>query len=85
MKQRIMIEIEADEQTLEEMSRKIEAAAYGHGTAYADALYGFCIRKETLPEKIHGELKVPSFLMERPFDCRRGECKNRLYAKGAGV
>lgn len=67
MKYRIMIEIEADEQTLEEMSRKIEAAAYGHGTAYADALCGFSIRKEILPEKVPGELKVPSFLVNRPF------------------
>ena len=71
MKQRITIEIEADEQTLEEMSRKIEAAAYGQGTAYADALCGFGIRKEILPEKVPGELKVPSFLVSRPFAERR--------------
>ena len=71
MKYRIMIEIEADDNTVEEMSRKIEAAAYGNGTAYADSLIGFSIKTEILPEKVPGELQVPSFLVNRPFAGRR--------------
>lgn len=85
MKYRIMIEIESDDNTIEEMSRKIEAAAYGNGTAYADLLSGFSIKTEILPEKTSGELKVPSFLIDRPFDCRRKDCKDRIYTKGDGV
>ena len=85
MRQRITIEIEADENTLDEARRKIEAVSHGLFAAYADEMREFCINKEILPEKVPGELQVPSFLMQRPYDCRRKDCKDRIYAKGAGV
>ena len=83
MKQRIMIEIEADECVADEVVKNIEATALGQIAAHE--LGGYGIHKEILTEKISGELNVPSFLMQRPYDCRRKECKDRIYAKGAGV
>ena len=85
MKYRIMIEIESDDNTIEEMSRKIEAAAYGNGTAYADLLSGFSIKTEIVPEKTSGELKVPSFLIDRPFDFFNDTATTEIYTKGDGV
>lgn len=65
MRQRIMIEVEADERVADEVVRNIEATALGQFGAHELGSYG--MHKEILPEKNSGGLQMPSFLVNRPF------------------
>lgn len=69
MRQRITIEIEADERVVDEVTMNIEASALGQIGAHELAGYG--IHKEILPERNFGGLQIPSFLVDRPFAKRR--------------
>lgn len=65
MRQRITIEIDADERVAGEVVMNIEATALGQLGSHELAGYG--IHKEILPERNSGGLRVPQFLVNRPF------------------
>lgn len=72
MKQRITIEIEADERVADEVVVNIEATAIGQFGSHELAGYG--IHKEILPERNSGglQVQVPEFLVNRPFAGQEG-------------
>lgn len=70
MRQRITIEIEADERVADEVVVNIEATAIGQFGSHELAGYG--IHKEILQERNSGGLQVPEFLVNRPFARQEG-------------